>query len=309
MNSKQLTAFRAIMQQGSMTDAARQLGVSQPAISRLVRDLEQSLGFRLFERRNSRLYATPGGRAFYREVERHYCGLERLGRSADRIRMMKSGQLRLGAAPLFATTVLPQVLARFSLGRDEVALSLGAEPTPELLQRVAAQTYDLGLAELPAETGAVRIAAAWRSELCCIAPAGHRFAGLDRVRVEDLDREPYIPVGSADSPGYQRLERLLRDHLVRPDERAGADQCGVAMALVRAGMGVALVDPFSARQWSAEGGVARPFAPALPFCLGFVLPDIRETGALEQAFIDSFEAQVCTELALQPIEPEDASRV
>ncbi|NVK40772.1 MAG: LysR family transcriptional regulator [Oceanospirillaceae bacterium] len=309
MNSKQLTAFRAIMQQGSMTDAARHLGVSQPAISRLVRDLEQSLGFRLFERRNGRLHATPGARAFHAEVERHFCGMERLGRCADHIRMMKSGQLRVGATALFAETVLPEVMARFRLGRDEVALSLAAEPASELLQRIAVHGYELGLVELPAETGAVQAGPAWRSELYCIAPPGHRFASQDRVRVEDLDREPFIPVGSADELRYQRLERLLRDHLVRPDEQAGADQFTVARALVRAGLGVALVDPFSARQWASEGGVARPFAPTLSFCFGFVLPAAREGDTLEQAFIDSFEAAVGTELALQPIEPDEAARV
>ncbi|MFC6670578.1 LysR family transcriptional regulator [Marinobacterium aestuariivivens] len=309
MNSKQLTAFRAIMQSGSMTEAARRLGVSQPAISRLVRDLESSLGFSLFERRNSRLHPTQGARAFFREVERHFCGLERLSQSADHIRMMKSGSLCIGATPLLAETVLPEVLARFALGRDEVALNLAAHEPEELLQRVAGHQFDLALTELPAETGAVQNGPAYRSELRCIAAPGHRFAAGRRVRVEDLEREPFVPVGTADSLHYRRVEQLLRDHLIRPDESIGAGQFSVARGLVRAGFGVALVDPFSALRWAREGGISCSFEPAQPFCFGFVLPPGREPGALEQAFIDSFEAAVGAELPLQPVDPDRAAEL
>ena len=87
MNAKQLNAFRAVMLSGSMVGAAKMLYVSQPAITRLIKDLEVSCGFDLFERRNSRLFATPEGNALYQEVKRHFIGLDNLAQMAGQIRM------------------------------------------------------------------------------------------------------------------------------------------------------------------------------------------------------------------------------
>ncbi len=309
MNTKQLTAFSTIMQQGSMSEAARRLEVSQPAISRLIRDLEQSLGFSLFERRNSRIHPTAAARAFYLQVQRHFNGLDRLVQAADQIRMMKSGCLRIGAIPALAQTVLPGIIARFRRGRDDVAISLGAHETAELLRLVAGHQFDLALVELPADTSALDSGPAYRTELSCLAPLGHRFTDCTRVRVEDLEREPFISVGRSDSPWYQRTERLLRECLVRPDEVVAVEQPLLAPPLVREGVGVALVDPFSARQLAADAGVVRPFEPALPYYFGFVRPSGHEPTALESAFIDSFEAGVGQILALQPVEPDEATAV
>lgn len=309
MNTKQLTAFRAIMQHGSMSDAARRLDVSQPAISRLIRDLEQDLGFSLFERRNSRVYATAAARAFYRQVKYHFSGLERLAQSADQIRLMKSGSLRIGAIPALAQTVLPGIIAGFRRGRDDLAISLGAYETDELLARVAGHQFDIALVELPADTAAVQSGSAYRTERVCIAPAGHQFTHSSVVRVEDLEREPFINVGSPDSAWYQHTERLLRDCLVRPDETMGVERPALAPALVREGLGVALVDPFSALLLPPDAVLVRPFEPALPYCIGFVQPPGHEQTPLEQAFIDSFEAGVGRSATLQPIEPDEAAVV
>ncbi|MCP8690035.1 LysR family transcriptional regulator [Marinobacterium sedimentorum] len=309
MNTKQLTAFRAIMQQGSMSDAARRLDVSQPAISRLIRDLEQDLGFSLFERRNSRVYATAAARAFYRQVQHHFSGLDRLEQSADQIRMMKSGSLRIGAIPALAQTVLPAIIAGFRRGRDDVAISLGSYETDELLPRVAGHQFDLALVELPADTAGVQSGPAYSADQVCIAPAGHHFGASARVRVEDLEHEPFISVGCSDSAWYQRAQRLLRDCLVRPDEVLAVERPILAPALVREGVGVALVDPFSALLLPQDTGLVRPFEPALSYCIGFVQPLGREQTQLERAFIDSFEAGVGRAVTLQPIEPDEASAV
>ena len=76
---------------GSMSDASRMLYVSQPAVSRLIKDLEESLGFTLFDRRNSRLYPTQAAHAFYREVERHFIGMDNLSQAADQVKRFEGG--------------------------------------------------------------------------------------------------------------------------------------------------------------------------------------------------------------------------
>lgn len=86
MNERQINAFRQVIRLGSVTAAARALSVSQPAVSRLIGDLEAGLGFPLFERRAGKLYPTPDARNLASEVERMFYGLERLERFARDMR-------------------------------------------------------------------------------------------------------------------------------------------------------------------------------------------------------------------------------
>ncbi|MCP4433148.1 MAG: LysR family transcriptional regulator, partial [Gammaproteobacteria bacterium] len=75
MNLRQLEAFRAVMITRSITRASELLFVSQPAVTRLINDLESSVAFPLFQRIKKRLHPTPEAHAFYEEVERSFAGL------------------------------------------------------------------------------------------------------------------------------------------------------------------------------------------------------------------------------------------
>ena len=86
MNIRQVEAFRTVMMRGSMTVAAQEMRTSQPSISRLIAELEASIGLTLFERRAGRIRPTPEGLSFYREVERSFLGLENLAHAARDIR-------------------------------------------------------------------------------------------------------------------------------------------------------------------------------------------------------------------------------
>src|SRR5262245_47324218 len=86
MNFRQIEAFRAVMVGGTATTAAQMLFISQPAVSRLVRSLEDSVGFDLFERRKKRLVPTVEGKQLHAAVEQTFVGLQHVSRAADAIR-------------------------------------------------------------------------------------------------------------------------------------------------------------------------------------------------------------------------------
>ncbi len=120
MNERQIGAFRQVMRLGSMTAAAHALSVSQPAVSRLIADLEANLGFALFERRAGKLFPTQDAHAFGSEVERMFYGLDRLERFAKDLRGLHQGALTLATLPMVSFSILPRTLARFL--RDHAGL-------------------------------------------------------------------------------------------------------------------------------------------------------------------------------------------
>ncbi len=305
MNSKQLSAFRAVMLAGSMSDASRMLYVSQPAVSRLIKDLEESLGFTLFDRRNSRLYPTQAAHAFYREVERHFIGMDNLSQAADQIRMMRSGRLRIAVMPALAFSAMPTVVSRFLKSHGDVSATFSPHLSPEVVNRVGAQQFDLGLAMLPVDSKEIAFGACYKVNCQCIAPAGHRFAEQKRVNAADLDREPFVAIGAQNTITRFRIDVAIKESLARPDERIETPLFSTAASLVKEGLGVSIVDPFTAHQFAQQGVVARPFDPGIPLYFGFISPVNRPISGLAQEFIDSFEAYAAYNVPLTPIDPEE----
>jgi len=118
LKPRQIEAFRAAVAQGSATAAADALFVTQPAISRLLADLEDAVGFSLFERQGRGLQPTVDGLRLYDAVERVYLGLETVAETARAIREGESGKIRIGALPVYADGLveLPEDLTRVEPG-------------------------------------------------------------------------------------------------------------------------------------------------------------------------------------------------
>lgn len=113
MNIRQVEAFRAVMMSGTASRAAELLGVTQPAISRSLAELERAIGFALFVRVRGRLVPTPEGQLFFQDVDRVFQGMESLRAAAIRIRSAGSGALRVASLASLGSTIVPAAIARF----------------------------------------------------------------------------------------------------------------------------------------------------------------------------------------------------
>lgn len=308
MNSRQLEAFQAVMNAGSMSDAARLMSISQPAVSRLIKDLEHTLGFRLFLRQNGRLYPTPGANRFHQEVERHFVGIDRLQQTVEEIRGMKSGAFRIAVMPALANSLMPEILSSFLRPEPELSVSYASLPSADIAHRVAGQQFDLGIIALPVKAEEVQYGPCFSTDCRIIAPRGHRFGQYERLNISQLDREPFIQVGLSHDPCRRQLEQACKDQLVRPEQRMDTPDSHSAVTLVEQALGVALVDPFSARHYASREGVSCLLEPGIRFSFGIVLPDRRTPNLLVERFIDHFEAQLIRLMPLQPIEPGDVIR-
>ena len=111
---RQIDAFKTVVQSGTVTETARMLGISQPAVSRLIADLESQVGFKLFARSGRNLKATPEALLLVEEVRRALSGLEQIKHTATAIKNFKDAQLRLISTPAFSTLIAPQLIQKFA---------------------------------------------------------------------------------------------------------------------------------------------------------------------------------------------------
>ncbi|MFN3157433.1 LysR family transcriptional regulator, partial [Marivita cryptomonadis] len=107
LQHRQLEAFNAVMISGSTVRAAELMGVTQPAVSRLIAELEAAVRFGLFDRVRGRLVPTPEGKLFHREVEASFVGLDRLQNAAASIRDYGTGSIRIASLAAAGTVIVP----------------------------------------------------------------------------------------------------------------------------------------------------------------------------------------------------------
>src|SRR5689334_17195859 len=157
LNPRQIEAFRAMMLTGGATDAAKLMGVTQPAVSRMIRDLQLALDLKLFERRGARLVPTGEARGLYAEVERSFLGLDRIAAAAVELRTRRAGILRIASLPALANGFLPHCVGGFLAQRPKLDLMLSGLVSHIVLDIVASGQSDLGFAQAPIEHTGVTI--------------------------------------------------------------------------------------------------------------------------------------------------------
>lgn len=263
LTSRQLQAFKAVIDAGSVVRAAEIIGLSQPAVSRLLSDLESNIGYRLFDRRRGRLTALAEARELYVEVERSYIGLARIEEAAERIGRRKSTHIRIAAIPAMTTGPLTTVAARFLNERPELYVSLETRTRPQILDGVADGMHDIGLASLPVERPDIGVLPLPSVTCVCMVPIGHPLSERDVITVHDLDGEPCI-MGADRTPLRLRIGEILADAGVRLDVRAEVTTAEAGAALTVAGVGICLGWGFTLDNLPKTGVRYVRFHPTIP---------------------------------------------
>jgi DNA-binding transcriptional LysR family regulator len=145
VNSRQIEAFAAVMKSGTASRAAEFPGVSQPAVSRLIAELEQSIGFALFDRVRSRLTTTPETGLFYVEVEASFRGMDALRKAAAHLRDRGSCQIRVATLSALDATLVPRAIARFHVQHPTVRVTLHVLLSRDVRDLVASGQCDASL--------------------------------------------------------------------------------------------------------------------------------------------------------------------
>lgn len=288
MNLRQLDAFRAVMITASVTNAAEFLNVSQPAVSRLIADLERAIGFSLFVReKGSALAPTPEAESFYQEVDRNFAGLDALKRAADDIRNFRSGQLRIASLPALAMGFLPSVIQKFHALHPSVTVQLQTRSSATVRQWVAAQQFDLGLAR-PGEYPGVEAKLFANIPGVCVFPPGHRMTALDVVKPANFEDESFISLSTEDL-SRARIDRVFEKAGVSRNIVVETQYAATICGLVLKGVGVSIINPITAMDFIERHLEARRFEPEIQFEYMLFLPKHKPLSRLTQSFLEILE--------------------
>ncbi len=271
LNFRQVEAFKLVLECGSMTLAAEHLGISQPAVTKLIQLLERRVGFQLFNRSGGHLVPTDEGRLLYEDVERALIGIEALAEKAEDIRRRRYGRLTIGAMPTLSWGLIQGLIAELVGEHPGVSVTLQTRTSPQLLSMAAVRQLDVAALAHLGRNPLVHIVSLHRIPMVCAVPANHRLAGQDVIRARDLADEALIQLSLIDQL-RPRIEFALRQEGIQPRGRIDTTLAASACAFVAKGLGVAIVDRFSTAVFPADQIAVRRFEPRIDNEIAVVRP-------------------------------------
>lgn len=263
LNLRQIEAMKAVIEAGTVSNAATLLHVSQPAVSKLLAHLEADTGLRLFERARGRLVPTAQGMRFYQEIDRIFAGIRQVERAVDVIRREEQGQLVVGVLPALSVTFVQRTTAAFLRRRPLVYMKMMEASSFLIVDWLSTRQIDVGLISFEAENPYIDAEPLMRHALVCIMPPDHPLAAKSVIVPEDLDGLPFISF-AASSQIRQRLETLFEERGVRPRIVIEASNAPMHCDFVATGLGVSVVHPLFAAGVKSRVAMRR-FEPPVPF--------------------------------------------
>ncbi|WP_414896515.1 LysR family transcriptional regulator [Rhodovulum sp. YEN HP10] len=294
LNHRQMLAFRAVMISGSMTAAGRILHVSQPAVTRLIRDLEADLGLVLFVRKWSSVRPTAEAIALFREVEKYFESMERIRDNARQMREKQDGRLRIAAMSTLSSGALPEAIRRFRISQPQTDFFIHSDNSVHILDALQHDEFSVGLCRVPPERADIDHVEMPVSSAICLLPRDHPLARQDSVSVEDLAGQPFISLGISSLLRMQ-IEASMEAAGVQPGRTVQTLYSNTVPSYVSAGLGISVADIFSVMAMDPGKIAVKPFLPAIEFRFSAIFPaHARSPGAeiFSRVFFDVVRDQI-----------------
>lgn len=295
LSLRQLLVFREVMRCGSVSEAAKALHRSQPALSAMLGNMETELGFVLFERRGNRLVPKPEAHFFVEEVNRVLDNFTRATHMMGEVARLKAGQLRVACMPAASLFLVPRLISEFVQHRPEVKVSLMSNSSTAVHEWVASQQFDVGIAEVPTERSSL-VVEPIESACACALRADDPLARKRSITPGDLSGRP--------------VAALFDEHFTTIATRAAFARTGAhfnqrfelrafisGFDFVEQGLAYCVCDPISAasyRLYRGDAGslVFRPFEPRVDYTFAILRPAYKPSSLVTNAFCDQLAGRI-----------------
>jgi DNA-binding transcriptional LysR family regulator len=301
LSIKQIRAFVAVYRLGRLAAAAQELSVTQSAISVAIRQIEEVLDVRLFDRTTRTLEPTSAAHEAINLAERILQDIERLGTEIRQLGERKRGRVIVAVTPAVAAALLPPTVRKFAQCYPSIRLVIVDCAPDQFLPRIVSEQVEFGIGSPEPGSSEVELQTLLQDRLCLVCSKAHPLARRREVRWRDLQGTPIIAV----RPGYG-VRRLI-DSVAN---KAGvsltiAQEVGFissALWMTASGLGVSIWPAALVRRLSDAQVVLRPLvAPVVERPIYVVLKRGRSLSPASQTFIDLLKTDLSLPAAHRPL--------
>ena len=280
---RQLQAFHAIVESGTVTGAAEALGISQPGISNLLAQLERQTGLPLFERVHGRLVQTPEAAMLFREIDTVVRGLDHVTQTVVDLQNKQAGQLQVASQHSMSFGFIPAVIAKFAKDRPDMNISFQSQYSTKIQEWVTSGLFEIGICERPLLYDTLTVYplhVQTRLAIHCDDP----LAQYDVLTPELLGDTPIIAMGP-DHMTHRRLREAFADAGIPMRTRVHSHLFKNLLSFVKEGMGVSLLDPFVLEHDFDPRFVSRAFEPAINMDMAVITSATRPLSQTAKDFL------------------------
>ena len=282
---RQVDAFRTVVSTGTVTEAATMLGISQPAVSRLLSDLESELGFALFQRSGRVLVPTDEARLLVQEVRQAVSGMEHIKQAATAIGNFGHARLNLVTTPAFASKLAPDLIGAFAEACPEAMARLEFEANDDSVEWMVGQNYDLGITSSVPSNPSFESLLLSDDDVYCVLPQGHRLTNRTVIQARDLTDESFISYMSSSRFRFE-VDRFFEAKSISRSMKYETRTTDGICRLVARGLGVSIVGSSKGYLETIPGCVTLPFAAPLNFRAVLFWSKNDPLSAVAQIFLD-----------------------
>lgn len=260
MELRHLRYFLAVAEDMNMTRAARRLHMSQPPLSRQIRQLEDELGVALFSREAKHLRLTEAGRFLVGQAEKLLLLADEMKEGALRVGNSQQRWLNIGFVPSNLYGFLPALLRRYRAENPEVEVELSEHMTLHQLEALKRGRIDVGFGRVLLSDAAIRSEVLFEEPLYAVLPSRHPLGAQPTVSLAALALEPFLLYPSRPRPSYaDHVLSLFHSRGLAPTIAQEVNEVQTVLGLVAAGVGVSLV-PRSVQKMRGEDVIYRPLS-------------------------------------------------
>ena len=279
---REYEVLRAMITSGTVTSAAHTLGISQPAVSRLLTQLETKMGVTLFERRSGRLRPTAEAIRLNGRLDRLFDALAFLDGTDPTD--SHSQPLRLAAPTTLGHGFLMDVMAKYKKIHTDQMVSMETCTSNGLVSRIVDDTIDIGFTVSELSHSAMELIPFYQTKAVCVMSSADPLAVHDVITPEVLHRQNIIMLMRR-SAVRTRLDQVFAQAGVRPNPVAEVATGLSAVSLARAGIGVAVICPFPLSLHKDPAVTVRPFLPEFLYRVSFAISTIRPLSRPARTFM------------------------
>lgn len=269
MKIRGLRALGFVISEGTLAAAAQKMFLSEPAVSRLISELESDIGLTLFSRDKRQLVPTEEGLRFYREAVRILENVDQIPQIASDIRRGQEEFLRVVVMPRLVASVAAPAIASFSRDFPNVHIKIDIRSRRDGDIWLNNRLYDIGLGSLPIFHPRITTEELASPNAVCMLPSNHRLAGKAEISPADIANECLVTYG-AGMLSRTQMEDWFRAAKVQLCHSIEVNSSEMLFHLVMNGTGISVVDPIGVATLPKANFVLRPLAQPYPVPYGLL---------------------------------------
>lgn len=284
MDIRQLSYFIEVAKYKSFTKAALTLHLSQPSLSKMVKNLEDELDVVLFDRSARQIVLTDAGEVVYEQAQKIINSLDDLSASLYDVMNLKKGKIKIGLPPVISTLFFPTIIAEFQRTYPDVSIMLAEDGAKKVEEKVIEGSVDLGFVMLPVDETKFDVVPFVHQEIKLLVHESHPLANRDTVDLIEFKEDPFLLLSKAFTLNSRTIE-FCRNQGFEPKIAYESSQWDFIVGMVEKNLGVTLMPELICHRVKDGPFKTISLTTTFPWVLGIIMAKNRYVPYISRSFI------------------------